>query len=274
MTHALHRSLCVRVPLSELEDQPWFPAALRRAITAYLRLVVKLTRQVRPVVPALAAMLDRTGESRILDLCSGSGAVAGEIASRLAAGGRTTRITLSDLYPDVESMRAVAQESGGLLDVHPRPLDATDVPDEMPGLRTMFNAFHHFDPPAARAILAAAARSRRPVAIIEFLEQTPFSLLGVLFSPLLVFALAPLLRPLRWQTLALTYLVPVIPLVVLWDGVASWARLYSVRELEELAASTSATGYRWQAGRWRIGPVHVTYLLGQPVERQTVGQAA
>ncbi len=35
-------------------------------------------------------------------------------------------------------------------------IDALDVPAERPGLRTLFNAFHHLRPEQARAVLASA----------------------------------------------------------------------------------------------------------------------
>jgi hypothetical protein len=252
----------MRFSLFEFEDQPWCPPVLRNAITAYLRLVVVMTRQARPVIPALAELLRRSGERSILDLCSGSGGIAREIAEAFSARGLHAPITLSDLFPDEARLEAVAGEMPAALRVHASPLDATKVPSSMPGLRTMFNAFHHFDPPSAHRILAAAAAAGRPIAIVEFIERTPLTLMGVVFSPILVLALAPWFRPLRWQTLVLTYLVPVVPLIVFWDGLVSWIRVYSVRELEALAADVRVPGYHWTAGRWRAGPVRVTYLLG------------
>jgi hypothetical protein len=254
----------VRVDVFELEDRSWFPAALRRAITSYLGLVVRMTGQMRAVVPAIRDLLDRTDETRILDLCSGSGGIAAVIARELATSGRPVTVTLSDLYPDNAAMRDAVHQSGGLVDVHPRALDATRVPDTIGGLRTMFNAFHHFDAADARTILDAAARSGHPIAIVELLDKTPFGLAGVFFSPLLVFLVAPFLRPLRWTTLVLTYVVPIVPLVVFWDGFASWLRLYSLRDLERLSSGVGGHGYRWSAGRRRVGLVRITYLIGEP----------
>lgn len=248
--------------LFEFEDQSWCPAALRNAVTGYLRLVVQVTRQAGPVAPALASLLERSGETRILDLCSGSGGIALQLSRRMAASGRAPHFLLTDLYPDTAALDAVAAQSGGTIEVLPSPLDATRVPAGMPGLRTVFNAFHHFRPREARAILQAAASAGRPIAVVEFIERTPFTLLGVFFSPVMMLMVAPFLRPLRWTTLVFTYLLPVIPLMVWWDALVSWLRVYSVRELEELAAGVDAPGYRWEAGRWRVGPVRVTYLLG------------
>ncbi|HYC00484.1 MAG TPA: hypothetical protein VEC57_15230 [Candidatus Limnocylindrales bacterium] len=252
-----------RVHLFEFEDQPWCPAILRNALTAYLRFVVTLTRQTRPVVPALADLLRSSGESQIVDLCSGSGAIARHLRSALAEQGTGVRLVLTDLYPDVDAMRAAADASGGAIEARTVPLDATAVPADLPGVRTIFNAFHHFAPAQAGRVLAAAAEAGRPMAVVEFLDRSPMSLLGVLFSPFLLLAVAPFLRPLRWQVLVLTYLLPVVPAMVLWDGMVSWLRVYSVRELEELAASAAVSGYRWRAGRWSSGPFTVTYLLGQ-----------
>ncbi|HYC57749.1 MAG TPA: hypothetical protein VEL28_22680 [Candidatus Binatia bacterium] len=251
-----------RIHLFEFEDQPWCPPALRNAVTGYIRLVVQMTQQVRPVIPALAELLGRTGESRILDLCSGSGGIARQVAQGLARSGAPTPMVLTDLYPDHESLRCAAAASGGLIEAHAAPLNATQVPADLPGLRTIFNAFHHFDDEDARRILIAAAEARRPIAVIEFIQRNPMSLAGIFFSPFLVLFLAPFLRPLRWQTLVFTYLMPLIPLMVFWDGLASWLRVHSLRELEELAASVPAPDYRWEVGRWPVGPLSVTYLLG------------
>lgn len=251
-----------RLHLFELEDQPWCPAVLRNAVTGYLRLVVAMTRQLKPVVPAIADLLERSGETSILDLCSGSGAVAGQLVEGLSRRGRPTPVTLTDLYPHAASFGDVARGREDRIDWRPQPLDARRVPAEVPGLRTMFNAFHHFRPHEAREVLAAAAESGRPIAIIEFIERGLFPLTGVFFSPFLILLLAPFLRPFRWSTLFFVYVVPLVPLMIFWDGLVSWLRVYSVEDLRELAASAAAPGYAWEAGRWRTGPVRVTYLVG------------
>lgn len=253
-----------RLPLFEIEDQPWCPPAIRRAVTGYLRLVAGLTRQVRPVVPAVADLLRRSGGTTIIDLCSGSGGVAADLAALLASSGVDARVLLTDLYPDVEAFGEAARSSRGRVEFRAEPLDATSVPRELSGVRTMFNAFHHFEPDDARRILRDAAEAGRPIAVVEFVEKNAFTLAGVLFSPLLMLVLAPLARPLRPMSLVFTYLVPVAPLVVLWDGLASWLRVYSLAELRGLAASIDAPGYEWIVGHWRVGPTRVTYLTGCP----------
>ena len=61
--------------------------------------------------------------------------------------------------------------------------------------------------------------------------------------------------------------LPLIPLVLLFDGIVSVLRTYSVAELEELVASVEADeGWEWRTGTLRIGssPLTITMLTGRP----------
>ncbi len=152
------------------------------------------------------------------------------------------------------------------MEFEPEPVDATAVPRELDGFRTLWNAFHHFRPDAARRILADAVAARRPIAVFEVVSRELLPLLGLLLSPLNVLVAMPFVRPRRWSWLFFTYVVPVIPLFVLWDGVVSWLRIYSERELRELVSGIDARAWRWDIGRVRLGraPAHATYLIGMP----------
>ena len=69
---------------------------------------------------------------------------------------------------------------------------------------------------------------------------------------------------------ALTYLLPVAPTVVAWDGVVSSLRSYTVEELRGLAASVTADHFTWEAGQTPVdirgGTIQLTYLVGLPAE--------
>jgi hypothetical protein len=67
--------------------------------------------------------------------------------------------------------------------------------------------------------------------------------------------------------LLLTYLLPVIPIVITWDGVVSNLRTYSVEELRSLVADLDDPGYAWETGtapRKGLTPP-LTYLIGYPM---------
>jgi hypothetical protein len=55
-------------------------------------------------------------------------------------------------------------------------------------------------------------------------------------------------------------------LFVLWDGIVSWLRIYSVEELRELVDGIDAPDWVWDIGSIQLGkaPLHGTYLVGYP----------
>ena len=130
----------------------------------------------------------------------------------------------------------------------------------------MFTSFHHFRPADGKAILADAVKNRVGVGIFEFTERSLIGLISLAFTPVAVLVAVPFLRPVRWQTLLLTYVLPIIPLGALFDGMVSCLRTYSADELAELVEPLRGEGYVWTIGQvrsWR-SPVPITYLLGYP----------
>ena len=125
-----------------------------------------------------------------------------------------------------------------------------------------------FRPEQARAVLADAVAQRQGIGIFEATQRHAAAVLVTLFVPLFVLLTTPFIRPFRWSRLLWTYLLPVVPLLALFDGVVSCLRTYSVRELRDLIAELDRNGYRWDVGtvRSRMSPVPITYLIGVPIE--------
>jgi len=94
-------------------------------------------------------------------------------------------------------------------------------------------------------------------------------MLAMLLVPLMVLLTTPFIRPFRWSRLLWTYLIPVVPLVSLFDGLVSCLRTYSVAELRELVEGLEADDYQWEIGevKSKANPIPVTYLIGVPIER-------
>jgi hypothetical protein len=104
----------------------------------------------------------------------------------------------------------------------------------------MFSAFHHFRIEEARAVLADAVRKRQGIAVFEGTHRSARAMLLMLLVPLMVLLITPFIRPFRWSRLFWTYLIPVVPLVSLFDGLVSCLRTYSVEELCELTEDLDA----------------------------------
>jgi hypothetical protein len=108
---------------------------------------------------------------------------------------------------------------------------------------------------------------RQGIAIAESTQRHPLLLAYMLFTPLLVVLTSPFQKPFRWSRIFWTYVVPVVPLAVAFDGFVSCLRTYTPEELMEMVSDvTGNEDYEWQAGVERIGalPIGVTYLIGTP----------
>jgi hypothetical protein len=254
-----------RVHLFEIEDQPWCPASIRDAATDFLQFALHTGNNYAPVAPLLRREIDRLGVRRIVDLCSGGGGPWLRLLREVNGSGGTVQVHLTDKFPNLDALRRAHSRSGSQLDFHPQPVDAMRVPQELEGFRTMFTGFHHFSPVDARAILHDAVANRQGIGIFETTQRSVPSVLATAISPLLVLLATPWIRPFRWSRLFWTYVVPIVPLVVLFDGIVSCLRTYSVAELQELADGLGGEEYLWRAGlAVGHGPVPITYLIGAP----------
>lgn len=256
-----------RLHLFELEDQEWFPKVIRDAGTDFLRFASTKIHQTAKFVPRIRELLESTPHNRIVDLCSGGGGPIERIAQDLAEDGRPVRVTLTDFYPNVEAFEYAREQTDGAVDFETQPVDAKNVPETLRGVRTLFNGLHHFRPADAKAILADARESRNPIAVVEMVSRSPLAILGMPFSAFIGLPLiTPFIRPFRWSRLLFTYVIPLIPLLVLWDGVVSCLRVYSPEELDELVADLQGDDWVWETGLAEnsAGPIPLTYLIGYP----------
>ena len=256
-----------RLHLVEFTDLPGLPRFLRRWLGDYLRGIVTLTRLFEPAAPRIADLLRPTGGDRIVDLCSGAGGPWPALVRPVeAALGRPVHVLLTDLHPDADTWKWLEESTLSGVTGLPGPVPADDVPAALPGVRTLFDGLHHLPPEAARAVLADAARHGVPLVAAEAVDRSALGLLGVLFSPILVWGVTPFLRPPSIPRLLLTYGIPLVPLLVLWDGIVSVLRAYRPDELRALTAGLDE-GYDWHVERVRARGPASTLLVGTPRSR-------
>jgi len=256
-----------RRQLAELEDQPWLPQVLRDCITDMLRAVVEPAASLSPIRGHLRRLLDAGETENFVDLCSGGGGPMLALRRAMEADtGRPIRLVLTDKYPNMRAFQAASALEPDRVSYLEVPVDARSVPADLAGARTLFNALHHFEPDEARAILADAARRRMPIAAFEGTDRTLLTLLTVAHAPIGVFLGTPFMRPFRASRLVFTYLIPIVPFLVLWDGLLSCLRAYSLEELHELVEAIGVDDWTWEIGRVRIRwtPWFLTYVVGYP----------
>ncbi len=256
-----------RRPWFEIHDHRLFPGRLRNLVTDALEALWAFGNSYGCVLPRLAAAMQAAGACQVVDLCSGAGGPWPTLLPRLTCLGAPISIRLTDLHPNLEASPVLAARSAGCIVYEPQPVDATRVPRHMPGFRTMFSSFHHFAPAQARALLGDAAGQQQGIAVFEAATLHARTLAVITLLPLLVWGLTPGIRPFRWDRLVFTYIVPVIPLVILVDGWLSCLRSYSLDDLRELSSGLGQADYQWQVGEEKSGLLAIRYLLGCPGQK-------
>lgn len=249
----------------ELEDQPWFPASLRNCMTDLLNFFITFFRIYDPIVPILYKAIIASRSNKILDLCSGgSGAI---IRIQNIMGEKYNykiQVTLSDLYPNIYACARINKLIDYSIFYLPEPTDATQVSSHLNGFRTLFTSFHHFDPESARKILINAVENQRGIAVFELSERALRGTLGPIISSLLIFLVTPFIRPFCVKRIFLTYIIPIIPIVYLFDGIMSQLRSYTPEEMLMLAREVCDGSYTWESGcAWHsFLPLRINYLVG------------
>lgn len=261
-----------RVQFIELHEQPWFPSSLRDDVTDAVQFGFNLMRAYTPIIPLLQNLIDSTAhasnnQQSIVDMCSGGGGPWLDLSRKIRGrdvGCDGVQIWLTDKYPNLEAFQSISASSDHHITYYPESVDAMNVPRALKGMRTMFTSFHHFSPEDARAILQNAVDAGESIGIFEITRRAP-STIGVIFvGVLLLFLHTPRIRPFRWSRLVWTYLIPIIPLVLLFDGVVSCLRTYRPQELRHIIGRLTSCQYNWQIGELAGPRAPVTYLIGHP----------
>lgn len=232
----------------------------------FLRFLFTKANLYEPVVPLLAAALSHTRCSTVVDLCSGAGGTVEILYKQMHAAGLLQKIILTDKFPNMAAYRQLQQASKGFIQYAACPVDAMQVPATLPGFRTLFSGFHHFSTAGALAVLRNAVDAGEGIAIFDGGDKNLKFILSIIFlQPVAFLLFTPFIRPFRWWRLLFTYLLPVIPLCTMWDGVVSALRLYKPEQMLQLARQADNSTYKWQVGivknKWGL---KIAYLVGYP----------
>lgn len=253
-----------RIHLFEFEDQAWFPNFIRNYGTDFLQFLANKTRMFVPLIPWIEKGLAASKTANIIDLASGGGGGILSLNSELLENNPGVTILLTDFFPNLEAFEYTSSQASNIA-FSEISIDARKVPEQMVGLRTQFLSLHHFQPTDAVKILENAVSSNQPIFIAEGQERSIPSFLAMLFSPITVLLTTPFIRPFSFGRLLFTYLIPIVPLFVWWDGMASCLRTYSVEEMNGLISQVNGKEkFDWETGRVKSGPTHLLYLLGIP----------
>ncbi|MEO8512203.1 MAG: class I SAM-dependent methyltransferase [Ignavibacteria bacterium] len=251
--------------LFEFEDFEWFPDIIRKGQTDYLHYMINKFNIYKPAAGIIKDLMDNSGYNGILDLCSGGGGGMDLFQTELMKiTGKDIKITLSDKYPNIEAFEKIKEDTNGRVDFLKESVDVLSVPENSKCIRTVFSAFHHFKPDDARSILKQAVDNNLPIAIFEGAAKDIKNFLGILlFTPIIFLLITPFMRPFKMSRIFFTYIIPLIPITTVWDGLVSILRMYTPDEMLGMANSVTQNGYVWKSGKVNnsIG-TSIMYLTG------------
>ncbi|KAI9680709.1 MAG: hypothetical protein M1817_004149 [Caeruleum heppii] len=263
--------LCPRIHFLEINDQSWFPSYLRQKVQACLTLVwglrlpfIQTASPAHLVANTLRRVLaGKTTDYKYVDFCAGAGGPTPIIERHLNEQLRSpssneddhgVQFLMTDLHPHIEAWEEACKQSAYLSYVA-HPVDAANAPKDMirrDGKKVfrLYNlAFHHFDDPLAREILRNTLATADGFGIFELQDRTISSLITVFLMGPLLFLISPFYF---WRSpghLFFTYIIPIIPLVVVFDGYVSSLRTRNAKEiLNMLKDSGDLEDWRFDSG--------------------------
>ena len=184
---------------------------------------------------------------------------------------------LTDIHPHLEAWERAAKKSDHLKFIR-SSIDAGDAPKNILALATgdetrqqkkvfrLFSlAFHHFDEPDARRILQNTLETSSGFGIFELQDRTFEGLFTCLMLGPSLWLGSWYWFWGDWTHLFWTYVIPVVPFVVVFDGLISCVRMRSGEEVMTLMEGLRGKkGWRFETGSamhtWPSG--RMTYFVG------------
>lgn len=118
------------------------------------------------------------------------------------------------------------------------------------GIYTFVNLFHQLSVHEARGLLKTISEADQSVLVLEGNNDSLWQVFGMtVIVPLTVLLTAPFVRPFRIERIIFSYLVPVLPIITLYDGFVALFKIYNPQDLMELVRTIDRPDYQWSAGK-------------------------
>jgi hypothetical protein len=219
--------------LFEFMDQAWMPGSLR----ATLRDILECGNSwpfrgyydwiVREVIRAA----NQQGCETVVELGAGTAPITRHLLQHAEAG--SLRMVVCDANPDFDVYRELERVSEGRIQPVFAPVDFAQ-PQQWPenSMLVLSATLHHVPPEYRGSVLNALRSSENPVLIFEPLRRTILSAFFVLLSlfPAILTPLRFATRPEYGRRFLWCWLVPVAPLMFVWDGIVSCVRQWTDAE--------------------------------------------
>lgn len=224
--------------LFEFMDHPRTPRILRETL---LDVLDYCNSDFRPYYREIAQEISEIARERDLTTIVELGAGYAPLTSELAKLNRKDLTLIPcDLYPETTPWKTLVSQFGERVQPIYEPVDLTvrqDWPEKT--VLVLCATLHHIPPAIRRATLKTLHDSAHCILIFEPIRKTPFSMFLVLFAliPALLTPAFRFNRPGRLRRVLFCWLLPIVPLMFVWDGLVSCLRQWSTAEWSRFTAS-------------------------------------
>ena len=192
---------------------------------------------------------------RVLDLGSGGGGPVGTmLEGAMERGSCMPKIILSDAFPSNAHFEDMVGRYGAEhIGYRGDPVAAQAVAPGDGRLRSLCSVFHHFSRVDARRVVEDAAAGSDGVFIMEPFPRTVGHLLLVLLSGPFVYMAAPFFARggFSFRKFLICTLLPIVPLMVLFDGCVSVLRTYAPGEIMAMFPASARGGFDFRWGSFK-----------------------
>ena len=256
-----------RLNIKEFHETNYCPAWLRDYLTDFLSFFTYHLNPYKTACQLLKTAMTQAKQQQIIDFCGGNGRYMIKILRNINGSTGKCRAVVCDKFPNQQSVKELAVLSDGQVEYMAESVDLLDIQPLPTGFRTIFSGIHHFDETTIKTFISSAIEQGSGVAFFDYTKRTWFNIIiPALLVPGLVWGVTPFIRPFSWHRLLFTYIIPLVPLLVMVDGCISNWKAYSPLEFTAMVDEFTDADYLWQIGEHKaiFGTCPVTYLIGYP----------
>ncbi len=227
-----------RKQITQIINVSWFPKFLKTLVAEFLSWFVVKVNATKPFIPVIEDVLNKTNHKRIIN-----------VEFNIGAGIETVKPFLKD-------------------DVTVDSIHISNFNTSEKGVYLFVNSFHQLNSKKAKKILQNIVDSGNPIVVVEGNNDSLWQIVGMtVFVHLTVLFTALFVKPFRFSRIIFTYLIPILPIIIVIDGCIALLKLYNPTDLLELTSSLERNNYEWKAGKNDNGRGgKIMYLTGRKLQ--------
>lgn len=217
----------------------------------YLRTLMSLLYEYFKIhtlwLPVIREFSQTAKSEVIMDPCAGSGHVNYLLEKELH-NENEIKFILSDFMTERAPMfsKQINEQENPRLKYIERSIDVLNMKEDELKIPKMFiNSFHHFDKEQVGKILKTHSVSGTNILVLEYCRKSFLNFVSIFLGPIIGMLLFPFI--VKKQDFILSFifvfLIPIVPLMLLWDGIVSSLRTYSVEDLKKILNEIGVENY-------------------------------